>query len=293
MNIIELKKQIENKTLDDSFLIFKYEDVSFIANQYISEIGAFKKRQIIYVNSFDTISENLFGDDDMLYVMKVDKIVTKPMSQSLNNKIIICRSIDECLIEPLKEFIVDIPKLQQWQIRAYATKNLPGLSIEEVNWLSDITKDIYRLSNEVDKIRIFDKNEQSRIFNLLNDEDSYSDLNSNTIFNFTNAISKRDIKAVKNILDVIDTIDVEPVGVVTLLYKSFKNLIDIQLTANPSAESLGMSSKQFSAIRYNVGKFSNDELIKIFDKITLIDYKLKSGNLDNELIIDYLLINIL
>ena len=101
-------------------------------------------------------------------------------------------------------------------------KNLPGLSNEEVNWLSDITKDIYRLSNEVDKIKIFNKKEQSLIFRLLNEEDSYSDLNSNTIFNFTNAITKRDIKAVKNILETIETMDVESMGVMSILYKSFK-----------------------------------------------------------------------
>lgn len=201
MNIIELKNKIEDKTLDDSFLVLQYSDVSFIARQYVEEISNFKNRPIVYVDSLDSIAESIFGDDGMLYVMNTDKITTSIKSSSLNNKIIICKSIDENVLVDLKEHVIEIPKLQQWQIRAYASKNLPGLSNEEVNWLSDITKDIYRLSNEVDKIKIFNKKEQSLIFRLLNEEDSYSDLNSNTIFNFTNAITKRDIKAVKNILD--------------------------------------------------------------------------------------------
>lgn len=293
MNIIKLKSHIENKTLDDSFLILKYTDVPFIAKQYVDEISKFKNRQIVYVDSIDDIAENIFGDDNILYVMNTDKLVRPIKATSLNNKVIICSSIDEDILESVKDYVVDIPKLQQWQIRAYASKNLSGLSTEEVNWLSDITKDVYRLSNEMDKISIFNKEEQSKIFRLLNDEDAYCDLNSNTIFNFTNAITKRNIKVVKNILETLETMDVEPVGVLTILYKSFKNIIDIQMSSNPTPESLNMSQKQFNAIRYNLGKFTNSELIQIFETLTSIDKKLKSGNLPAENIIEYLLINVL
>lgn len=293
MNIIELKNKIEDKTLDDSFLVLQYSDVSFIARQYVEEISNFKNRPIVYVDSLDSIAESIFGDDGMLYVMNTDKITTPIKSSSLNNKIIICKSIDENVLVDLKEHVIEIPKLQQWQIRAYASKNLPGLSNEEVNWLCDITKDIYRLSNEVDKIKIFNKKEQSSIFRLLNEEDNYGDLNSNTIFNFTNAITKRDIKAVKNILETIETMDVGSMGVMSILYKSFKNIINVQMTLNATYESVGMSPRQFNAIKYNLGKYTNGELVRIFDTITSIDSALKGGNLPETKIIEYLLINIL
>ena len=293
MNIIELKKNIEDKTLNDSFLILKYSDFPFIARQYIEAISEFKNKPIVYVESLNDITSNLFGEDDNLYVMNIDKIDKQFRFTSLDNKIVICKSIDADVLEGMRQYVVEIPKLQQWQIRAYTAKNLPGLSNEEINWLSDVTKDIYRLSNEVDKIKIFNKKDQGQIFSLLNEEYAYGDLNSSTIFNFTNAITKRDIKTVKNILDTIETMDAEPMGVVSILYKSFKNILNIQMSANATAESLGMNPRQFSAIKYNLGKFNNTELIKIFDMITLVDYQLKSGNLPNGNIIDYLLINIL
>lgn len=293
MNIIELKKNIEDKTLNDSFLILKYSDFPFIARQYIEAISEFKNKPIVYVESLNDITSNLFGEDDNLYVMNIDKIDKQFRFASLDNKIVICKSIDADVLEGMRQYVVEIPKLQQWQIRAYTAKNLPGLSNEEINWLSDVTKDIYRLSNEVDKIKIFNKKDQGQIFSLLNEEYAYGDLNSSTIFNFTNAITKRDIKTVKNILDTIETMDAEPMGVVSILYKSFKNILNIQMSANATAESLGMNPRQFNAIKYNLGKFNNTELIKIFDMITLVDYQLKSGNLPNDNIIDYLLINIL
>ena len=252
-----------------------------------------KNKPIVYVESLNDITSNIFGEDDNLYVMNIDKIDKQFRFASLDNKIVICKSIDADVLEGMRQYVVEIPKLQQWQIRAYTAKNLPGLSNEEINWLSDVTKDIYRLSNEVDKIKIFNKKDQGQIFSLLNEEYAYGDLNSSTIFNFTNAITKRDIKTVKNILDTIETMDAEPMGVVSILYKSFKNILNIQMSANATAESLGMNPRQFNAIKYNLGKFNNTELIKIFDMITLVDYQLKSGNLPNDNIIDYLLINIL
>lgn len=293
MNIIELKKHIEDKTLSDSFIILKYEDNTFIAKQYIYEISKFKNKELVYTDSITDVSDSMFGVDDSLYVMFTDTIEKSLSPQLLNNKIIVCKNIDKELINELKDYIVEIPKLQQWQIRAYVAKQLPGLLVEEINWLCDVCKDINRLSNEVDKIRLFQKNQQSQVFRLLNDEDAYFDLSSNTIFNFTNAIIKKDLKTIKEILETIENIDIEPMGVVTILYKSFKNLIDIQMSPNATAESLNMSPKQFNAIRYNCGKFTNAQLIEIFDVITSIDLKLKSGELPNDNIIDYLLTTIL
>ena len=75
--------------------------------------------------------------------------------------------------------------------------------------------------------------------------------------------------------------------------KNIKNIINIQLDNKATAESLGMTTKQFNAIKYNIGYFNKQSLIEIFNIITDIDYKLKSGQLPANLIIDYLMLNIL
>ena len=104
---------------------------------------------------------------------------------------------------------------------------------------------------------------------------------------------KKDIDAVKNILDTIESLNVEPMALLAILYKSFRNVIDIQLNKNATAESTGMSSKQFFAVKFNVGKFSSERLIANFDTLVSIDLRLKNGLLEHEKIIDYLLINLL
>ena len=54
-----------------------------------------------------------------------------------------------------------------------------------------------------------------------------------------------------------------------------------------------MPEKQFKAIKYNCGRFTNEELVKIYELLTSIDIKLKTGLIDNKIIVDYLLSKIL
>ena len=64
---------------------------------------------------------------------------------------------------------------------------------------------------------------------------------------------------------------------------------------NPSAtaQSLGISDKQFIAIKYRTNIFSNEQLLKIFNMLIKIDEQLKTGYLDEKNLIDYMLVNIL
>ena len=101
------------------------------------------------------------------------------------------------------------------------------------------------------------------------------------------------MNTIVDILKNINNIDIEPYGVLTLLLKQFRTIIDIQMNPKASAESLNMPPKQFYAIKMNCGRFDNNKLIDIYEKLTSIDLMLKSGELDNNKIIEYLLINIL
>ena len=62
-----------------------------------------------------------------------------------------------------------------------------------------------------------------------------------------------------------------------------------------------MPPKQFAAVKYSVGKYTNSQLIKMFKFLTSLDLKLKSGNLqfnnnsrdNNDILVDYVTVNIL
>ena len=136
--------------------------------------------------------------------------------------------------------------------------------------------------------------QQMVVYEQMLDEGQFSDHTSLNIWDLTNSIIKRDKKVVVEALKVIDHMDVEPLGLVTTLYRGFKNVIDVQLNPKATAESTGMSSKQFYAVsKYNCNKYTKEELVKIFKLLTSIEYEFKFKSLEIDDIIDYVIVNIM
>lgn len=300
-----LKSAIESKKVSSDFKIFMWEDNPFLAYQYAREIAKAMNLSLVYVDSFDEVVEtmsNAFNFVDLSDSLKVYVCDEFECDQSIDltkieNVLVICHkvSLDS-------SFVYKFPKLEAWQVQAYMQTQCPGLNKHEIEWLYNITtslnknnENIYRLDNEVKKIGCFTKEQQEQIFRELSESGGYSDLSPLTIFNFTNAIMKKDKATIKNVLEDIDSIDVEGVGLVTILHKNFKQVIDIQMGKNVSPESLGLSIKQFKAIEYNCGKYTSQDLVRIFKFLTGIDYQLKSGLLDlsNTRLIDYIVCSVM
>lgn len=296
----ELKNNILNGTVSDKLIVFKYSDNTFIIHEYINAIAKQHNLSIEFVDTLDSFgqrTQNIFSIvDDNLSVYETDNL--ESMAEDLtdfNNVIIITKKINDTLESRLKDYIVEVPKLDKWQIEEYTKKKLEGLSVDEREWLCKICNyDIYRLSNECSKISIFTKYEQEDVFKQLNRELGYSDLSNLQIFDLINALLKKDIVTTREVLSSLSVVDVEPAGVVTLLKNQVRTIIDIQSNPKSNYQSLKMSQKQFNAIKYyNCGKIKTDSLIDIYSLLCDIDYKLKSGDLDYKYILDYIVCNMI
>ena len=294
-----LKNAINSKVVTNHFKIFQYDENPFLAYQYVREIAKIKELTIQYVESFQEIIDSMsntlsFDDETYLYVYSCDTFdFAIEDSDKLDNVIVICNKCEET------PNVYSFPKLEKWQIIAYMQNKCHGLTNDEIEWLYNITtntkNNIYRLDAEISKIACFPEEEQQEVFKKLSSSGAYSDLSSLTIFNFTNALVKHDFLAIRNVLEDFEGIDIDAYGLLTILHKNFKQVIDIQLGKNVTAQTLGLSDKQFNAIKYNCGKYSTKALIKIFKFITNIDYQLKSGLLDisDNRLIDYIICNVL
>lgn len=275
MDNVELKNKIESNTLSNEPLVLKYSDSKFIAFQYVKAIAK-NYQEIVYINSVkEIIRDDIFGSNQTLYVYDVEKLDENITKDDID-LIVICKTVPDYL----EIDYVDIAKVLPWMVESFVKMRLKGLDDAEIKWLCEVAKyDVYRLDQECKKLEIFDPLQQKAIFNQMNRENAYSDLNALTIFNFTNAMIKKDYKTLIEVLENIASIDIEGVGLVTILQKQIKNLIDIQTNPRNTAASLNMKPAQFNAIKYNVGKFKDSQLIDIFDFLTEFDYKLKSGNM--------------
>lgn len=303
MTIESLKNSLDSNTLDD-FYIFINSENTFLSNQYIDAIAKSRSLKIVYIDNLNSLipdKNDIFGsadtiDSTCLYVYKVDKFDNKDISiKDIKNLIIICDKIDDETKEIFDSFIVNIPKLEDWQIKDYVYSLGDGIDTKKLDWLINITNnDIYRLHNEINKLTLFSSKERDQLFNLMIEEDAFIDLANYVIFDLTNAILQKDIKKIKYMLEAVKSWDCEPLGLQVLLTNNFRNVLSVQLAPNSTPEKLGLTPKQVYAIRKNnTGYYSKEQLIRIFDIISSCDYKMKNGDLSNDMLIDYMILNIL
>jgi hypothetical protein len=296
-----LKKKIENRLIDDSFLVLSYRDSSFIANHYVTEIAKIKNKQKISIDSLEQMKPNdvFEPNDNGLYILHVDEFDSNITNfQPYKNYVVICNKITERTRDKVVETAVycSLPKLEEWQILDYIKFTCSGLTEGQVKYLYDISDgDIYRINNELLKISLFDKNIQSEIFKQIDSEGGYSDLSRMTIFNLTNATIKKSVGELSKVMSEISSMKLDGILVFNILYKNLKNIIDVKLNTKSNPESIGMSDKQYKAISYSYNNISSTKIINMFEFITSVDLKLKSGMLQmsDERFIDYLICNLL
>ena len=281
MNLQELKAHIENNTLKENLLIFT-GDGDFIFKQYLHKYVADNSLDIKYIESIDEISSsNMFAfSSNVLYLLETETFIKEPAS---HNRVWV-----KCKKNKSKTDSIELPKLEEWQLEDYIKSKCFGLKDSEVKELLRCYKDNpFRLDLELDKILI------TGTYKYIKDQ-LYTDVANYMIFDLTTALVKRDKKKVSDILIEIEHIDVEPFGLLTLMTKNFRQLIDIQLAINPTAESVKVSDKQFWVLKkYNSGYYNREELVKIYKWLLDIDKRIKNGELDTKYLNEYIITKII
>ena len=292
MELKVLKDKINNNSLNDDIIIFKYVDNKFLCNQYIDTIAKLRNLEKVYINSIYEAEEDAFGMNNNLYVIDIDEFKEYPDS-SFKNLIIMCKKLPD----NLEIDYIDVAKPVNWQIEDFVKYRLKGLDENNVLWLCQICNyDIYRLDSECKKLEIFPQASQQQIFKRLKDDNGYSDLTDLNIFNFTDSLILHDMQKVVSMIKEMELIDIEPLAVVTILLKKFKQLLAVKTNNQSYIKELKMSDKQVWFLKNNqASKFTENKLINNIEFLTSIDYKLKSGNLDlsRDNLLSYITCNLL
>lgn len=300
----DLQNLILNNKLTDCFYIMVNSENSFLANQYIDAIADLKNISKVYIDDLNSLlpdENDIFGvqdtiDNNLLYIYKTTEFDYKNFKiKDIANLIVVCDKLDDESKDIFNPYIIKMPKLLEWQIKDYVYTIGQGIDTKKLDWLCFIcNNDIYRLTNELEKLKVFQKADRDYMFDLFVEEDMYSDLSTHHIFDLSSAILKKDIKTIETLLEDRDKWDLEPLGLNVLLCKNFKQVLQIQLGQNMTADKLGLTSKQYYAIsKNNCGHYNKDKLLKIFDLVTAADYRMKMGEISNDILVDYMILNIL
>lgn len=283
MDIIEFKQAIEQNNLEEDFIICYCKDdtARFIATQYYHYYAMKNGLEIKLIEDLREIVVNPFSSDNILYVYSSGSLDEIPFI--VNNRLwVICGKVAKDVRSERKDHIISIPKLEEWQIKDYLVSICP-ITDEQAEKLLSAYKDLRKLDIEAKKLSMFRQN----MFEEFKDQLIY--LEDKPIFDLTNALIQRDKNKLKEVVSSgID--EIEPFALIALLVKNLKAVVDIQLAKNPTAESVGMSGKQFWAVsKYSCNHYTRDELLHLYDFVLGIDARIKSGEVDTTHVVNYII----
>ena len=301
MKIEELKNLIEqNNYRGEPFIFNEVNNCDFIVHQYINDLVLRNNFQLVNVDSIKKIPFNTnnflsFSDDNYFYLYTTYSEEELRNIVNFKNCCIIYIGKKLKNVLDIEEYIINIPKIENWQIKDYVYSRGAGVDRKDLDYLLELTNsDLWRLEKELDKIEIFDKSYRKEIFKQFINNGIFNDLTTYNTFSFTDAVIKRQKTKVFEIYQKLQEMGTNYMGVIALLYNNFRNIIKIQLSPNPSPENTGLKPNQFYAIKKNsIGYYNKDELLHIFDLLTKIDKQIKTGEIEVDKSIEYLLVNIL
>lgn len=314
MNLMELHNSLVNKD-NKHFYIFTGEEI-FVRDQYILNIvNMFTNTEPIRVdsvsNAIKVLKKPRISNAVRVFIVSDDKTFTKEEKAwyNVNNTVI---NGDDILIltysnidkrgkfyKHYKDTICEFDKLSDDVLEKYINRDI-DLNPVSVKQLIDICNGNYnRIRLEEDKI-----NQLAQAYNIDCDEAFkillehnviYTDIGDIT-FNFTDAIMLYDLDKVKLYLEQSKLINEPPILTLSVLYNGFRNIYLIQNMPKGTkdiSKILNLTPWQIKKAREKSSVFNNDDLIYILSKITEVEQGIKTGLIDVDIAIDYLLVNIL
>jgi DNA polymerase III delta subunit len=147
-------------------------------------------------------------------------------------------------------------------------------------WLIQTSgNNIERIINELDKVALFDKNEQKEIFSAIQ-FDPQSDLYKVDLFTVVNALVEGDLMMLYDFMKYNGYDVHEPVVLVNRALMSLKNIILVTKNPQLSAEALGVTEKQKYALTRKYQSLNENAVRQKLKFLTNFDLMLKTSQLE-------------
>ncbi len=285
MTLVELKEFINIKKVPSTFMIFVDKDNKFLARQYSEALGKLTSGGLQKITS---IYEPLHSSLSILATPedKINLLITETFDEraenyyQFENTIVICEQVDKSITNLVEEFIIKMPKFETWQICDYAKTVCPVLEDSDIEWLVKVTNNnIERVINELDKIKLFPKEEQKQILNEIR-FDPQTDLYSVDLFTIVNALTEGNLPVLFEFLKHKNCEELEPVVLANRVLSSLKNILIVTQNPTFTAEDCGVSAAQFRTLKYKYKSLNVDTIRYKIKFLAEFDLALKTSKLE-------------
>jgi len=306
MTLTELKKSIVNKDFRNLY-IFTGDECA-IRVIYTHQIAESTNRNVTVVDTVnDAIakSSNILVDiSTQLFVVYEDKELLQKIDSYVNripnNMIVVCvyEKLDSRVAKKLDDYVTVFNTLTKAQLSKFV-KEKTELDDKYCGSFIELCENSYsRILLERDKIYHYAKAKacdyNTAFLQLVKDGTIYNPPEDNVLFPLINSIMARDAKSAFDRLDDFLAQGDSVLGLLSLLYRNCKIVLQIQSCNNDDVETAtGLTSQQIYVNRKYVGRYPTIQLVKALKRIREVDSAIKHGKMTEELAIKYVIINMI
>lgn len=291
MTLPEVKQYLTDNQNIDKMLIFKCEDTDFISMQYTKKLAEIRNAEIINVESLEDIpTSNPFIEENLIYLYRCesfDKII-----EENKQLIIIAKKLSKDVLKELSDYIIIVPKLENWMTEDFIKLNCSGLDNEMVSWfIANYDNDIYKILLEIDKLKVFPPDIRKYLFEEFYNNGVFDSPDKNNTFALSNALQSKDKNSLIQLLSKNN--EIEPISAMSLIQSNLKKLCKVWLNKAPNPDNTGLKSNQIWAINNLPRTYTKEQLVKAFEIVSGLDRKIKAGEFPIELTIDYIVVKLM
>lgn len=308
MNIAELKTKIIMNQIP-SILVFTGPETG-IMNIYIQQIQEKLKYKVHKVESVEDVFKLSSGNSifkiNKLFIVTDDLVFLKKDEAWINlskilgtNKVILKYHNYDSRLGFWKHFEADTVVFERMSNNVLAThlSKQFKVSVENCSLLANECDNNYvRCQLELDKVVNY-----AEAHNITNDSafkmcyKSVLCLDVNTdVFDFVNCVLTRNYKKMLKLYGNLRRQNEPVVKLISLLYNSFKNILIAQTisSAKNIQNTAGINYYSYVKAKEIAGHYSNVELENILYLLMKLEQGIKTGAIDDSIVLDYLFVNL-
>ena len=310
MDVTTLKAKIKSKQLP-SYLIFSGPEWK-VQELYIKQISKVTGKEIKRIDSITDIYGQLrnksFLQKSVIYIVRDDKelMTNEKLQQSIesvladNILIHLLTTVDKRtkFYKQYKDKIIEFEQLTDVILKKYIKKEI-SLSDRNCQMLIDICEHDYgRILLEIDKIKQmcrvqYDCTNDEVVEHLVKDGTIYEPP-YDAIFDLVDAILDRKVNKAFDLLQQSYDVGEATMVMLSVLYNNAKAVLQVQTYhGDKITEGTGLTGWQIKNAKPHVGKFATEELIYIVQLCQKLESGIKTGRMEDEFAMQYLLVHIM
>lgn len=324
MTLAELQKQIVSKKIDKTLLLYG-EEVA-IMDIYLDKIYKVLGCDVVHADTVQEVYPKLVqkritssaprcfivrDDKEFLKVEKEWAKVFNAVDSGSDTLILIYSSVDKRtkFYKSHQARFCEFGKLNSSILGGYVSKLLPGLSKDECVRFAEVCECNYsRILLEADKVKHYvnflvstealeadEVNYSTAIKCLLEDGVIYRPIGDIT-FLFTDAILTRNYKDTAKYLKQAKAIGESEILTLSVLYSGFKQILMVQGLGRNQSEPVkrtGLTAWQVKMAKEKQGHYSISELVNALKVIRDVEKGIKTGTIDADVAVEYVIVNIM